>query len=277
MNVLRTCDTCGEAKPTEDFPFFKKRSDGRQSVCAACKRKERTRTYYERHKDACTSRSLAWRDANREKGRAARRAWRKANPEKMKAESRRRNTTLSAASRELRITYMARYYAENRELVLARQRQKNADNPEKNRKKARAWAAANPERVAERTRKWRADNPETMRLMRRIYRQTRRARNAAAGKPDPAHVERLLRETHCVYCGSAFAPEVRALWLTIDHLVPLVLGGTNASDNLFAACNACNRSKGGRLLSDWKKNPRLGWTPVRGADNLPSSAGDPPR
>jgi hypothetical protein len=234
------------------------------------------RRYYERNKEAFTARANAWRAENREREAAARRVWRKANPEKGREESRRRNAALSPAARERRRLASARFYTENRERVLTKQRAARTKDPEKNRAKARAWNEAHPERAAERTRKWRKENPDTLRLMRRIYRQTRRARNVAAGAPDPEHIERLLRETHCIYCQKAFDPTVRSLWLTIDHVVPLVLGGTNASENLFAACNGCNRSKGGRLLSDWKKNPRPGWTPVRGLDKVLSSEGETP-
>lgn len=47
----------------------------------------------------------------------------------------------------------------------------------------------------------------------------------------------------CVYCaGPATA---------IDHVVPVVRGGSNHFANLVPACGTCNSSKGGRLLEDW--------------------------
>jgi 5-methylcytosine-specific restriction enzyme A len=42
----------------------------------------------------------------------------------------------------------------------------------------------------------------------------------------------------CWYCGVA-----RSL-LTIDHVVPLVAGGSNHIDNLVGACSVCNSTKG---------------------------------
>lgn len=33
---------------------------------------------------------------------------------------------------------------------------------------------------------------------------------------------------------------------TLDHIIPLVAGGTNADDNLRVLCRSCNSSKGGR-------------------------------
>lgn len=43
----------------------------------------------------------------------------------------------------------------------------------------------------------------------------------------------------CVYCGSAED-------LTLDHILPLRLGGTNDDNNLASACRSCNSRKRGR-------------------------------
>jgi hypothetical protein len=47
------------------------------------------------------------------------------------------------------------------------------------------------------------------------------------------------RDKHCVYCGSAEL-------LTIDHVLPVILGGTNEETNLVTACKRCNCVKNGR-------------------------------
>lgn len=52
----------------------------------------------------------------------------------------------------------------------------------------------------------------------------------------------------CTYCGSQQAP------LAVDHVRPLILGGTNELDNLTTACAACNGGKSGRTPEEW-----LGW------------------
>ena len=52
--------------------------------------------------------------------------------------------------------------------------------------------------------------------------------------------EILRRDDHaCRYCG-ATAPDVK---LTIDHVVPASLGGTDAPANLVTACTSCNGGK----------------------------------
>lgn len=57
--------------------------------------------------------------------------------------------------------------------------------------------------------------------------------------PDPYWLA-VLRKDPCSYCGG-FGGE-------IDHIVPLKRGGTNADDNLAAACRSCNARKAARPL-----------------------------
>lgn len=52
--------------------------------------------------------------------------------------------------------------------------------------------------------------------------------------------EVLRRDNHtCRYCGGQ-APDVK---LTVDHVTPVALGGTDNPDNLVAACQDCNAGK----------------------------------
>lgn len=52
--------------------------------------------------------------------------------------------------------------------------------------------------------------------------------------------EVLRRDNHtCRYCGAS-APEVK---LTVDHVTPVALGGTDDPSNLVAACADCNAGK----------------------------------
>jgi len=52
--------------------------------------------------------------------------------------------------------------------------------------------------------------------------------------------EILRRDNHaCRYCGAA-APDVK---VTIDHVLPVALGGTDTPDNLVTACADCNSGK----------------------------------
>jgi 5-methylcytosine-specific restriction protein A len=46
----------------------------------------------------------------------------------------------------------------------------------------------------------------------------------------------------CLICERPLL-EVSPSERTLDHLVPLALGGSNASENLFTACRSCNSSR----------------------------------
>ena len=51
----------------------------------------------------------------------------------------------------------------------------------------------------------------------------------------------------CVYCGSTDN-------LTLDHVVPVIRGGSNEPDNLACACKSCNSSKGARTVYEWRSS-----------------------
>lgn len=52
--------------------------------------------------------------------------------------------------------------------------------------------------------------------------------------------EVLRRDNHaCRYCGAS-APEAK---LTVDHVVPVTLGGSDEPSNLVTACEPCNSGK----------------------------------
>lgn len=53
--------------------------------------------------------------------------------------------------------------------------------------------------------------------------------------------EILRRDDHaCIYCGGR-APDVK---LTVDHIIPVALGGQDNAANLVTACAECNAGKG---------------------------------
>lgn len=53
----------------------------------------------------------------------------------------------------------------------------------------------------------------------------------------------------CVYCGRA--SEVLGVGLTLDHVLPCELGGTNDPTNLVTACLSCNSAKQDLSMRGW--------------------------
>ena len=59
-------------------------------------------------------------------------------------------------------------------------------------------------------------------------------KNAVEMKQGPRSVK--LEKPTCRYCG-ATAPEVK---ITIDHIIPIALGGPDVQENLVTGWRACN-------------------------------------
>lgn len=51
----------------------------------------------------------------------------------------------------------------------------------------------------------------------------------------------------CLYCGVAMGKAQ----LTIDHFIPLEMGGKNDPSNYLSACRRCNKNKGGMEPHKW--------------------------
>jgi len=62
-------------------------------------------------------------------------------------------------------------------------------------------------------------------------------------RTDLLHAWRKAGRT-CAYCDGSCD--------TVDHIVPLVRGGTNYEGNLTPCCRRCNGSKGARTIVEWK-------------------------
>jgi len=72
---------------------------------------------------------------------------------------------------------------------------------------------------------------------------TNKKRWQRGGPAMVAWVLQVLGRDPCAYCG---APS-----RTVDHIVPMVAGGTANPDNLTAACQACNGAKADSSLLEF--------------------------
>lgn len=53
----------------------------------------------------------------------------------------------------------------------------------------------------------------------------------------------------CLYCGQPMGK----VQMTVDHFVPLEVGGGNTQENLISCCRACNKRKGKEEPESWCK------------------------
>jgi hypothetical protein len=170
------------------------------------------------------------------------------------------------ACKSCRSATARRYLALNPEQEHARKKRWADKNKEKTREKDREWRAKNPEKVKawkqknyykdpekarERSHNWKASNKEKLREYYRSYREKnleqtilwthqRRARIKGNGGTFTVKQWRDLCEKYgnkCLRCGRTDQK------LTIDHVIPIVLGGLNVIENIQPLCRSCNCKK----------------------------------
>ena len=66
------------------------------------------------------------------------------------------------------------------------------------------------------------------------------------------------RDGHaCVYCGRfSYSATGESCLLTLDHLQPRELGGSNEASNLVTACFSCNSARQNKSIRTWFKELR---------------------
>lgn len=125
----------------------------------------------------------------------------------------------------------------NPEKCKARSAKHRASNPEKTRARSAAWRAENPTNVKVNFSAWVKKNPEAM----RVHEQNRRAREiASGGKLSRGLSKKLyaLQKGKCACCKQPLGAGYH-----LDHIMPLVLGGTNTDNNIQLLRQRCNNQK----------------------------------
>jgi hypothetical protein len=142
--------------------------------------------------------------------------------------------------------YRNKWDEANASVSAACKRQWRLANPDKQRFASDAWHEANPGRMLERTRRWARSNPE--KIAAKTSRRRSRECNAVGGHT-AFDLKALLaqQKNRCVYCGADFAVAGKHL----DHILPLILGGSNDPENLQYLCPPCNLAKGAKHPQDF--------------------------
>ena len=167
--------------------------------------------------------------------------------------------------------YMKIYSAKNKDVIRQRVKEFTKNNPELVRKYKRDYYARNKQLVKDRANKWKVDNREkflegvkrrkpiyrdkyrAMRLyrfgMRRLkngtYKETYRNKEVFTDITVEWLNNLFVKSTHCELCncemdnnGSAY-PNGKQL----DHILPLIVGGTHMKNNVRFICFKCNVSR----------------------------------
>jgi hypothetical protein len=149
-------------------------------------------------------------------------------------------------TRERYPDYAKNYYAANTELCRQRTEDWRQRNLEASRKKSRDWSRNNPERRNAKQRRWNANNKDKLFIAnKKLQAERRKAKSYQFTAKD---WRRLVRRfgSCCAYCG------VKAK-MTVEHVVPIVRGGTHSIGNILPVCKSCNSSKNKKLLIEWRR------------------------
>lgn len=223
----KQCSHCKELFLSTDEFFHrdKGKRDGLSSRCKTC------------------ARAIAkqWADEHPEQNRQRAKSWHHANLERAH-QSNKRNYDLNTERR--RATSKEWYYA----------------NPERVRATKHVYRKNNAILINQYNRDWRANNLEQSRETSRTYYAThkdrvratqlrRRARKMNAEGTFVIDDIKSLHETQndlCAYCGIRLFNQYE-----IEHMNPLIRGGSNWPDNLCLSCPSCNRSKSSKTVAEW--------------------------
>jgi 5-methylcytosine-specific restriction endonuclease McrA len=95
----------------------------------------------------------------------------------------------------------------------------------------------NPERHRQHTKNWAINHPDKAKAN---WRNKSARKRGALGRHTVSDIKNLLalQKRKCVYCQAS----IKTKW-HVDHIIPLVRGGTNWPYNLQLLCPACNMKK----------------------------------
>ncbi len=209
------------------FRRTESKKDGCYPVCKVC-RSPLTKASYARHQP---------------QERVRRKARYHADPEKFRAESKRFREEHPEYMRE----YLAAYYDANKTTLNADRRARYWSDPESERAYRRAYNEANREKVRAGVRDWFRRHPHVPTL----EANKRRARLAQVENTLTAEQIVELLEVFDYRCGYCLV-DLRSLpkeFRTLDHMLPLVRGGSNTLDNVIPCCKPCNSRKKDRHMA----------------------------
>ena len=145
------------------------------------------------------------------------------------------------------------WYAANDERLKAASAAWNRRNAAQKARANKLWYEANRERVATLNRAWREANVDKVREIGRDSAARRRARKAETVVEHFTFAQVWVRdEGRCWLCGESVDPDLiwpDPLGPSIDHVIPLVLGGSHTLANCSLSHLVCNLRKGTKIVA----------------------------
>ena len=236
------CANCQGAKRARNTAYYAARSEQerqRNAVWRAAhseQERQRKAAYRAAHSEEVQARKVAHYAANRESERRRKAAYRALHPERAAA--------YRAAHPEERRASVAAWHAAHSEQERQRKAAYRAAHLEAERERAAAYYAVHREQARKRDAAYRAAHPEE----RRAIRHRRRARLAGVESERFTLTDVIDRDGwKCGICGKRVEPGSKGRDRpSLDHIVPLALGGPHTLANAQLAHFGCNAAKGHR-------------------------------
>lgn len=134
------------------------------------------------------------------------------------------------------------YREANAEKIAATKKKWEQANPEKGRAAQAKYYQKNPKRRAVIQRRWNDANRDKVNAT-ASRRRTRKAGNGVYLILDKEI--RRLYASPCVACGATEN-------IQLDHIIPVIKGGTTSIGNSQPLCKSCNSSKCDKLMIEWR-------------------------
>lgn len=250
--TYKVCTKCSENKPLTEYHRNKTLKDGYRNECKPCVRKYRE-AYNSANKDKIRARDKAYYAANRDARIEYQRKYHAENREAQNAT----NRAWYRANRESAIAYSKARYEANREEELRYRREHYAANREAAIKKSREYYWINRDEILAKKKVSRAERWATDPAFRSLYYagNLRRKRLLEGVKQETYVREEIFERDgwECQLCGGPIDKNLRfpdSGVVSIDHIVPLSLGGDDTPANVQTAHLGCNVGKGNRVDLD---------------------------
>ena len=130
-------------------------------------------------------------------------------------------------------------------------KQRYYKNQEKHLEDGRKWYRENREKKLANDKKWRRENPEKSRAIWHRY----KSRKLAADGDFTPEQWKAIKAYYCPDGKCLSCTNKRPL--TIDHIVPLIKGGSNYIANIQPICQSCNSAKGDERIIDYRPDQGL--------------------
>ena len=141
------------------------------------------------------------------------------------------------------------YKKKNAEKIAQQKRDWRKNNPDKVKKHKHDSNKRHPESRQRRLNKYIIRHPETSRLRGRVAAMKRRVKTDMTKRSDLLQMYED-QNGRCAYCGISIYWSIKGD-IHVDHIKPVVKGGSNNLENLCLTCADCNYSKSDNDLEEW--------------------------